>query len=102
MVQYLRRAEVTGTMRPGYEVIGGWAKAVGVEVRSNAEAFRAAMNGGPGTEPFQADDEVHPNARGQKLLADLFESIVKDAIVRAGKGKEQPGAGARAAPQSGR
>lgn len=86
VVQYLRKQEVTGAVRPGHEVISGWIKQVGVETYSTAEKFRSALGDGA-ADPFIAGDEVHASARGQKLLAGLFERIVEDAIRKEKEGE---------------
>ncbi len=102
VVQYFRKAELTGTARPGCGVISSWIKSAGVVSVNTGASFRGAMDDGKG-DPFEPGDDVHANARGQRLLAGVFEKIVEDAIRKENQGEGAPAAtGTNAIPSTGR
>ncbi len=73
VAQYLESKEVMGELREGHDAILKLATDSGAEVVQLGPAFRAAVQSG--RNPFR--DMIHPNAVGQKLIADgLYEKIV--------------------------
>jgi hypothetical protein len=75
VVQYLKKAELAGKPEQGYDAIHEWSIAAGVEPVSTLAAFKSAQS-----DPYL--DNVHANALGQGLLADvILEAVDKPPAV---------------------
>jgi lysophospholipase L1-like esterase len=76
VAQHLERAEARGQPKFGHAEIGQVARSSGAEVVALGPAFRDALNAGK--DPYQPlPNLVHPNALGQRLIADqLIEPII--------------------------
>jgi hypothetical protein len=110
VVQYLMRSELrpkllkggAGGVQQGFGAIRSWAKAAGIEPVPTAGTFGPGAIGAPGaTDPYQSGDDIHPNAYGHKLLAELLKKIVEKEIAdlpAAGASQTTPETSPRAAP----
>lgn len=76
LIHHGERAEVTGQYKPGRELLAAWAGEHGVRFRQAGERFRAACE--RGESPYR--DIVHPNERGQQLLAEVMLEAVVEAL----------------------
>jgi hypothetical protein len=83
VVQYMKKAELTGKPQEGYEVIRGWAQGLGIEPISTAAAFQKEADAG--REAFL--DGMHADALGQRLLAGVIRQSIDRAEAAEGRGK---------------
>lgn len=75
------RQELMGGRKPGYAIIQAAARKRGVPVIEFGQAFRRSIN--ENHEPYR--DWVHPNAQGQRLIADaLYDWIMTNAAASGG------------------
>src|SRR5262245_54026569 len=75
VVQHLERQEVEQDKRlPGHDIIQSEATRDGVEVLQLGPAFIASFKSGH--DPIRANDGIHPNDVGQRLLANLVEEAI--------------------------
>lgn len=71
-VQHLRQSEVLGTPRNGFDVLGHVLARLNVPAVNNADRIRAGLNAGRSL----YRDDVHPNADGQAVLAEVLHDAV--------------------------
>ncbi len=84
VVQHFNRSELITQPQAGGEAIRSWAIAAGITPTSSADSFRVAVKAGnanrdgmnPVPDPFQPGDDIHPNALGQRLLAEVLQRAV--------------------------
>lgn len=77
LVQHLERDEAMGHKKPGYDVIRRFAEEMNVDRVDLGPSFAAAMESG--LNPY--NDIIHPNVKGQRLIADALIGPVKDALL---------------------
>jgi lysophospholipase L1-like esterase len=81
VAQHLERAEARGQVKFGHDEIATIARDAGAEVIQLGPAFRDALNAGK--DPYQPlPNLVHPNALGQRLIADELIDPVSIATTR--------------------
>jgi hypothetical protein len=80
VVQFLKKSELRGVPQVGHGVIHGWAADAGVEVYTTAEAFKGEVDQTGERDPFLKGDDAHLSPRGQGLLENVFEEVVKRAM----------------------
>jgi hypothetical protein len=72
-VQHLRWSETIGTPLEGHARIAGTLHELGVETIQAADAFRLIG-------PTAYRDDIHPNAKGQEVLARVLEMAVRAGL----------------------
>lgn len=72
-VQHLRWTETTGTPLEGHARIGQTLRELGVETIQAVDAFRLIG-------PTAYRDDIHPNAKGQEVLAKVLEIAVRAGL----------------------
>jgi hypothetical protein len=76
LIHHAERAELTGEYKPGRELLADWAADHNVPFHDAAARFRAAHQ--RGDSPYR--DTIHPNPRGQQLLAEELLAAVIGAL----------------------
>lgn len=77
VVQWWKRSELLGTAQTGFATMKNWASGAGLEPVSTAAILGPGTGGASGAmNPFQPGDDIHPNAHGHKLLADVLQQVV--------------------------
>lgn len=76
LVQHLERDEVLGERRPGYAEIKRLAEEMEVDRVDLGPSFAAAIESG--RNPYK--DIIHPNAEGQRLIADTLIGPIENAL----------------------
>ena len=80
IAQFIEHREANGTLQPGHDMIRDAAQSAGAEVIQFAPAFNAELNAGrdPSRDPF-----YHPNAHGQRVMADVLIDAIKGGMKNA-------------------
>jgi lysophospholipase L1-like esterase len=77
IVHFPNRSELSGNMLPGYSAIAEMARHKGIPLIEVAPALADALKAG--SDPYQPNDQIHPNALGQRIIAaTLLPRIVEN------------------------
>jgi len=76
IAQHLEQTECGAAEWVGHAAIAGAARDVGIEPLQLGPAFEAALR--QNRNPYR--DKIHPNALGQKIIADVLFDQLKDAL----------------------
>lgn len=83
IAHFPKREELSGTMLPGHAAIAEFAADLGIPMVELKPALAAAV--ASGTDPYRAGDPIHPNARGQGIMAEVLAPRIIEIIrTRAG------------------
>jgi hypothetical protein len=78
ILHFPNRSELSGTMLPGHAAIAQLAAERSVPFIELVPALSAAVTAG--TDPYRANDTIHPNAMGQRILADKVLPVILEVI----------------------
>lgn len=78
VLHFPNRSELAGTMLPGHGAIAELAVKKNLQFIEVAPALSAAV--AAGTDPYRPNDTIHPNAIGQRILADAVLPTILAAI----------------------